>query len=90
MIYLNNEYDATSSEFIPQQSGVYAICTNVNFISNLAAGQQSIITVQIAVNGGTVGEVTDARTTSATQLISVCTIVQLQPGDVVTVLLFLI
>ncbi|MDX8363385.1 hypothetical protein [Cytobacillus sp. IB215316] len=83
---LNNEYDPSTSTFTPSQSGVYSICANVNFIPDDPAINHST-NMDILVNASRV-----ARTSSAylggvivNHPSNLCTIVQLQAGDIVEV-----
>ncbi|MDX8363464.1 hypothetical protein [Cytobacillus sp. IB215316] len=83
---LNNEYAPGTSTFTPSQSGVYSICANVLFLPNNTAIDHST-NMEIFVNLFRVAQTSSAYIGGiiVQHPSSLCTIVQLQAGDNVTV-----
>jgi C1q domain len=82
---LNNEYDPATSTFVPQQSGIYTIITNVFSVSL----PPSEIGVGIRVNDTIVEpDFDEEESSNVSSTPSLSLILQLQAGDRVDVAVF--
>ncbi|KFM99971.1 hypothetical protein D0U04_07780 [Bacillus clarus] len=80
---INNEYDPSTSIFVPRQNGIYTFDTSIAF-SPTSASSYSII-LDIRVNGSSVSGNEQSGLSNQGLIVKTSTIVQLQAGDRVDV-----
>ncbi|SFM36032.1 hypothetical protein SAMN03159341_12836 [Paenibacillus sp. 1_12] len=87
---LDNEYDTSTSTFIPKTAGVYVVTASAMYIKNLfSASNESNVILYITVNGQMIDEEDDFRMnfglSTTGQIVSVNDILNLNAGDRVEV-----
>ncbi|MBU4640474.1 complement C1q domain-containing protein [Bacillus toyonensis] len=76
---INNEYDPSTSIFVPRQNGIYTFDTSIAFIPT--PGSSSSIILDIRVNGISVSRNEQSGSPNESLIVKTSTIALLQAGD---------